>query len=129
MFRRPWPVAFVLLMAGCAAGETNGPDTSDWTFNGTWRGGFVDGNTSLSAVLSLHEQDTLLTGSGTISGSGIECNVAIDGARSGERVAFDLICAPYAPIHYRGNRTGATRIVGQVFGSGLPFSDMNLIKQ
>lgn len=130
MIRRSlFPVAVALAALGCGAGETSGPDATDWTFNGTWRGGFVDGNTSLSAVLTLTEQDTLLLGSGTISGSGVECEVVIDGARSGEAVALELTCAPYSPIHYRGSRTGATRIVGRVFGSGLPFNDMDLIKQ
>lgn len=123
------PTALALAALACGAGETSGPDAKDWTFNGTWRGGFVDGTKSLSAVLTLTEQDSLLLGSGTISGSGVECNVVIDGARNGESVALDLTCAPYSPIHYRGNRTGATKIVGRVFGSGLPFNDMDLIKQ
>lgn len=129
MLHRPRVLIIALLLTACGAGESSGPEPGEWTFNGTWRGGFVQEGASLSAVLSLIEQDSVLTGSGTISGSGVECGVTIDGSRNGEQVAFDITCAPYAPIHYRGSRTGATKIVGQVFGSGLPRSDMNLIKQ
>jgi hypothetical protein len=123
-----WPLALATAL-GCGAGETNGLAFEEWSFTGTWRGGFVDGNARLSAVLTLTEADSALTGSGAISGSGRECEVVVDGARNGEAVALELRCAPYAPIHYRGNRTGATRIEGRVFGSGLPLNRMELIKQ
>jgi hypothetical protein len=121
----PLPLALAL----ACGGGTESLAFEEWSYTGTWRGGFAEGNAMLSAVLHLTEQDSILAGSGTISGSGIECDIAVDGARNGEQVALDLLCPPYAPIHYRGSRTGATRIDGSVFGSGLPRNAMKLVKQ
>lgn len=118
-----------VLLAGCGAGATEGPAFTEWTLAGTWRGGFVDGSYSMSAVLTMTEQDTLIGGSGFISGSGLECGVTLDGARSGERVAIDIVCPGYLPIQFRGNRESGTRISGFVQGSGLPRNDMDLVKQ
>lgn len=125
----PSTTLVLALLLGCSAGETSGPALKDWTFTGTWRGGFVNQSFTLSTVLHLTELDSALVGDGVISGSGLECGVNVDGSRNGEQVALDLTCPGYAPIRYRGARTGATRIEGVVSGSGLPQSAMALVKQ
>lgn len=118
-----------LSLAACGSAGTEEPRVEDVTLTGTWRGGFDDGQYHLAAVLSVTEQDTVIGGSGFISGSGLECGVALEGARSGARIAIDLRCPGYLPIRFRGNRTSATRIAGYVQGSGLPRNDMDLVKQ
>lgn len=122
-------IVALLLLLGCEAGESAGPEFEDWTFTGTWRGGFIDGYIHMSAVFHLTEQDTVLAGTGHISGSGLQCEVAIDGYRQGEQVRLFINCPGYETIRYRGGREAATRISGYVLGSGIPPNDMDLIKQ
>ena len=114
-----------LIACGSETQEPSGAAVLD----GTWRGGASGEGFMISAVLQLAEQDTVIGGEGYVSGSGLECAVAITGARSGERIRFDLTCPGYLPIRFRGDRTGASRIFGLIGGSGLPSLDMELLKQ
>ncbi len=125
--RSRW-LPLVLTLAIACGGESAGPEAAA-ILDGTWRGGAAGEGFAIQAVLQLAEEDTVIAGSGYISGSGLECSVLVEGARSGERIKFDLTCPGYLPIRFRGDRTGPTRLEGQVGGSGLPFLDMVLLKQ
>lgn len=121
-------LSWTLAIAGCNAGGSTGPD-AEWSLNGTWRGGFADGAANMSAIFTMSEVDTLIIGTGYISGSGIECGVTLEGTISNDRIRMDIICPGYLPIRYRGNQSGARLISGYVLGSGIQQNDMDLTKQ
>ena len=117
------------LLGACNGGGTEGPDFEDVALEGTWRGGFSSEEAFMSAVFNLTAQDTVLGGGGYISGSGIECEVTIDGRLRGERILLDISCLDFPTIRFRGKRVAATRIDGTVAGSGIPPSSMRLTRQ
>lgn len=119
----------LVLLAGCTSGGTEEAKIDGSSLDGTWRGGFTGETAFMSAVLTLTEQDTVIGGSGFISGSGIECEVTIDGRLRGERILFDMVCGTLPPIFFRGSRVSATRMTGTVAGSGIPPNNMRLDKQ
>jgi hypothetical protein len=119
----------LVMLTGCNGAGTEELKIEESSLAGTWRGGFTGETAFMSAVLTLTAQDTVIGGSGFISGSGIECEVSIDGRLRGERILFDMVCGAYPPIFFRGSRVSATRMTGTVAGSGIPPNDMRLDKQ
>lgn len=115
------------LLAACGGGDSTGP--SGGPIDGTWVGGTSSNGVVFQTTLTLAEAGGNITGSGQISGSGPSCNVTVTGDRDGSDVTLGINCPGFQVISFVGDRTSGSVINGRVFGSGLPSTTFDLVRQ
>lgn len=119
--------AALAILQACGGSDSQGPAVTP--IDGTWRGGVANGNTSFQVTMTLAESPPHVTGTGTITGNGPDCNVTVTGTRTGAAVALNIKCPGFIPIGFTGNEQDPTTIVGHIAGSGYPSTTFDLIKQ
>ena len=120
-------LALSILATGCGGEDSQGPDLRE--LDGTWAGGTVSNGFSFQITMSVVQEGSAITGTGTISGSGPTCGVSISGDRDGTEVSLSIACPGFQPIGFSGEQRSGSVINGSVSGSGLPTTTFDLLRQ
>ena len=125
-YRRLVLCACALALQIACGSDSNGP--TDAPVDGTWSGHGSKNGAAVNVFVVLEEDASVITGTGSIAGSGPHCGLAVSGTRSGSHVSLSLTCAGFTPFTFTGTQR-ASALDGHFSGSGLPQIDLVLNRQ
>ena len=116
LVRRSFP-ATLLALALVACGPDNAFGPNDKSVAGTWNGtwGDADGNSAL-IQLTLQQNGSSVTGSGTIVGGDLSESVSVTGSYKRPTFSLTLSISGYEPILFDGTLTSVTTMSGSLTG-------------
>jgi hypothetical protein len=114
-------------LGACGSDKSTGPVS---VVNGTWTGsGAFQGLTiDVTANLKHNAGDTVVSGSGSLSGGGQVIDFTVDGVFKAPDVVLTLGIPPYQPISYTAKLSG-NQMTGILDGSGLDSVSVTLTRQ
>jgi len=123
------PLLALALMSLQACGGSDSQGPTGTSVSGAWYGGVANGNVSFQVTMTLAEAAGTITGTGSITGAGPDCNVAITGTREVMAVHLSIKCPGYQAVGFAGTELDASTITGHISGSGFPSTTFDLLKQ
>lgn len=117
----------LLSTLSCGGGDSTGPSID---LDGSWHGSASTQAFNFFVDFTLTDDNGVIGGTATLSGSGPTCAADVSGDRSGRDLDLAITCQGYQPVVFEGTVSSAgNSVTGNIQGSGFPVTQFDMIRQ